>query len=55
MIPVLQCGKCKFGISLNWDVNEDDGKVGMLRCSQYPKKIPNYVEEATALCPKFEE
>ena len=55
MIPVLQCGKCKFGKTLNWilpeELSSDD--LGTLVCSQFTNGIPDYVEDATADCPKF--
>ena len=55
MIPILQCGKCKYSKSFKWDLSNDVEDIGKLICSQYPEGIPNYVENATAQCDKFEE
>jgi len=54
MTPVLQCGKCKFGKTVEWLFPEEPAE-GILVCSQYPAGIPSFVEEATEDCPKFEE
>jgi len=54
MIPILQCGKCKFGPTLEWDIPEEGSSEGYLKCSQYLNGIPSYVEQAMADCPEFE-
>jgi len=55
MIPILQCGKCKFNKTFKWEVSVEVEGPGKIICSQYPDGIPSYVEEATDDCPEFEE
>lgn len=56
MIPVLQCGKCKFGKTLDWELPEimTPEDLGILVCSQFTDGIPDYVEDAIGDCPKFQ-
>ncbi len=54
MIPVLQCGRCKFSGTFKWLIEEDGPGIGKVVCSEYPDGIPNYVEEATGECPRKE-
>ena len=57
MIPVLQCGGCEYGKTLDWILPETPSPeyLGALVCSQYKEGIPDYVEDTTADCPRFEE
>ena len=56
-IPILQCGKCVFGFSLNWILAEvlTPSDLGMLVCIQFTDGIPDYVEDAIDTCPRFNE
>ena len=55
MIPILQCGGCKFSKTFKWEVSVEVEGLGKLTCSQYPEGIPSYVEEATDDCQEFKE
>jgi len=58
MIPVLQCGGCKFGKTLKWvlpQVLEEGADLRRMICSQYPDGIPTQVRDSIEDCPKFEE
>lgn len=54
MLIIIQCIDCKFGNTLKSITTKEDFE-GYSICSQYPDKIPDYVEDATKDCPKFEE
>ena len=52
-LPLLQCVDCKFKQSFKLEPTKD--LIGKYTCSQFPDGIPDYVEEGTEDCPKFEE
>jgi len=54
MLVRMQCVDCKFGNTLKGIFSVDVFGRHYI-CSQYPDKIPNYVDNATDDCPKFEE
>ena len=54
MLTSIQCIHCKFGDTLK-DIFSAEDFEGHYICSQYPDKIPDYVDNATDDCPKFEE
>ena len=50
-LPFLQCTEdCEFLPTLKW--NTEGGKFV---CSQFPKGIPDYVEDGSKDCPEFKE
>jgi len=46
---ILQCHECKFFKTLHIIWPKDK-----YVCSEYPNGIPNFVEDTTKDCPKFE-
>jgi len=52
VLPILQCGTCKFHLR---EYTTDENFPGISICDQYPDGTPDEVMEATADCPKYEE
>jgi len=53
MIPIFQCGRFKYDLKL--ELSETEYYEWLFVFVEFPKGIPNYVEEATDDCPKFKE
>ena len=52
MLVRLQCVDCKFMDTVK-DIFTAEDFEGHLICSQYPDRIPDYVEKGTKDCPRF--
>ena len=50
-IVILECGTCRH--NLRWHITEKNFP-GVYICDQYPEEIPEFVEEGTKDCPKFQ-
>ena len=53
MITILQCVNCKYRNTLKWNIETIESNK--TTCIQYEEGIPDYVENGTEDCPKFEE